>query len=387
MPRIHGGLIPIVTSINSCVEVFPTRLAVLLTMLGCIASNDSSAAKVGSVVRISDELTCARCRILLDTVAILEVPPDTVDGFPASVRVDRTGRFWVFRQGEFPAVFDSTGRFTKTFGEKGDGPGEYRWPYDLIAVSLDTVLILDRRANRITYLDASLKAVHHTSTPFQLFDPILISWPSNVMATGAVAYRESEGQLLQISLASGQAELVGVHQMRVQDADSLASLTLHRLTAFRENRFWGAWLWMYDLSEFDSTGTRLRTFERRPEWFAKMSPFNYNWKNEPPPPNVKAIQLDDSGLLWVFIHVPSSRWREAWPKVPDNVGEVPVAKIKANLLHSTIVEVIDTEKERVVARASLGSFTISALPNGQVAFYEEDDFGARTILATPVLRR
>ena len=41
------------------------------------------------------------------------------------------------------SVFDSTGRPRSPVGRRGEGPGEYQWPYLVRAGRSDTVLVLD----------------------------------------------------------------------------------------------------------------------------------------------------------------------------------------------------------------------------------------------------
>lgn len=88
---------------------------------------------------------------------VLEVPPDTTDGHPVAVRIDHQQRYWLFRREELPAVFDAQGNFLQVVGRTGDGPGEYRQPYDLLLVSRDTLLILDGNDLRGTFLDTTAR--------------------------------------------------------------------------------------------------------------------------------------------------------------------------------------------------------------------------------------
>ena len=68
------------------------------------------------------------------------------------------------------------------------------------------------------------------------------------------------------------------------------------------------------------------------------TPGAYNWKTEPPPPYLAGIEQDDEGLLWAFIHVAAPTWKEAWPKVPEGVREIPSSRIQHELLYMTRVK-------------------------------------------------
>lgn len=51
-------------------------------------------------------------------------------------------------------VFDSTGRYARTFGRKGSGPGEYQNPAGLLWYGADTLLVADYGTSRLTLLGA-----------------------------------------------------------------------------------------------------------------------------------------------------------------------------------------------------------------------------------------
>jgi DNA-binding beta-propeller fold protein YncE len=51
------------------------------------------------------------------------------------------------------SVFDKTGKFIKTIGQMGVGPGEFRTPHALVFDSLDRLIVADRHNPRIQILD------------------------------------------------------------------------------------------------------------------------------------------------------------------------------------------------------------------------------------------
>ncbi len=57
----------------------------------------------------------------------------------------------------FVRVFDSHGAFVRSFGESGDGPGEFRGPRSLSMLPGDNILIDDLNGSRLTTLSSALE--------------------------------------------------------------------------------------------------------------------------------------------------------------------------------------------------------------------------------------
>ncbi len=51
------------------------------------------------------------------------------------------------------SVFDKTGRFIRTIGKTGTGPGEFRTPHSIVFDSLGRLIVADRHNHRIQILD------------------------------------------------------------------------------------------------------------------------------------------------------------------------------------------------------------------------------------------
>jgi hypothetical protein len=138
-------------------------------------------------VPVPDEVACAACNIRTTVAAILVVPRDITDGFPIAVRSDSRSRYWVFRRGDLPAIFDESGKFLQTLGRTGRGPGEYVQPYDMASVGQDSILVFDGDGQRVSVLDASLRYIRSVTMPFEMHSPIVVSWPDTVLDENADA--------------------------------------------------------------------------------------------------------------------------------------------------------------------------------------------------------
>jgi hypothetical protein len=89
------------------------------------------------------------------------------------------------------------------------------------------------------------------------------------------------------------------------------------------------------------------------------------------------VQVDSSGLLWVFASVPSDTWPSAWPAALPGLVELSTSSIAFEKLYHTAIEVIDPSINRVIARSFLDSWIVEALPNRRAVTYSVDVAGGR----------
>lgn len=363
---------------------------VVTTVLALITVARASAQRPPSVLEIPDGVACASCQITTRALAKLVVPRDSTDGFPTTVRLDPQARYWVFRRGDMPAVFDSAGQFIRTVGRHGRGPGEFLQPYDAVAFRRDSLIVLDGDGRRATVLAPSLRPVRYLTIPFEMHSPIVVSWPDTIIASGIVPTAGEVGWALhRVSFSSKDAAVTksfgtGDGELRPEGVARM----WHWLTPAAGGFFWSAWMYGYTLSQWRANGSLIRSLQRRPEWFPSPSPSSLGNPETPPPPFVVGVQQDDDGLLWVFVHVPAPEWRKAWPTLPPGTREVPSRMIAKEKLFRTTVEVIDPRLGRVVARKTLESFVVGGLQGRRVAVYEVGADGEQhiSVLALDLVR-
>lgn len=349
------------------------RISVALLSLSCAGAK---AGREGAVVRIPDDPSCPRCVIALRAVTTLSVPVDTADGLPTAVLLDSRSRTWVFREGEAPALFDAQGRFLRTLGRTGRGPGEYEMPWYFLPMAHDSVMVLEAQSRRGTVLDPELHPIRFVRLPPGLGSPIVVSWPDTIIGSGSVPLQEAAGPIHRFSFESGDG-VVAASFRPGGDAipDEMLLYSRHEFSAPSDGRFWSIWSMRYDVTQWSAEGASLRALERRPEWFPGLSPWNYDWRHEPPPPHAGGIAEDGDGLLWVYVRVAAPTWREAFVDIPPGVGEYDPRHVYHEKLYRTAVEVIDPRRARVVARTFIDRYFVSALPGARAAFYEVSDDG------------
>lgn len=142
-------------------------LAPLLLVLGLTAGcSEGGGPPIEAVVRDSADVVIQEFPAgVLDRAAAFRLAeaPDVrigvVEGAPeyqwtrpvAAARLS-DGGFAVLEQ--VPAeirMFDRSGQFLQRVGTEGDGPGEFRTPVGLVALAGDTILVWDRRAQRLSW--------------------------------------------------------------------------------------------------------------------------------------------------------------------------------------------------------------------------------------------
>jgi hypothetical protein len=323
-------------------------------------------------IRISDVASCETCRIAFREVISLRPPLPKRDGYPLAVRTDQRHRLWLVRRGELPVLFDSIGTFIQLVDGLKVGENSISHVTDVVAVGRDTVVLVEAFAFRATVLGANLERIGTWALPMTVQNPTVISWPTNVVASGNLPTTEAVGlPLHQFALSSRELSLV--RSFSSDDGDVVPDwsvLSMHHFTTPKANGYWSAWVNGYDLTLWDSTNKVRQRLVRRPSWFSVPSPPNYDWRNRPPPPHIAAIEQDDEGLLWVYLRTASPQWRSAWPAVDRSILEVPARAIKMERLFRTTVEVIDPRRRRLVKSHVVDAYVINALPNGRAAFLD-----------------
>ena len=355
----------------------------LLGMLGLVPTLILSQAPSPAAVQVPEALACSTCSIALQYRFPLRGRGIDLSlvGLPNAVRMDAAGRIWVLQPQELPLVFDSTGVLIATVGQKGQGPGEFRAPTDIIPVDRDSTVVVDLFNARATVIGPDLKPVRFVSSNHSLKGVVVLAWPSKVVANGVLRTPASAGwPLHRVSFAGAAVELLssfGLGDGAVLPDERPATQIVARSRS--PNTFWSADRNRYRVSLWSETGTLLQSFERSPPWFKAQSPTLGNW-DTPPSPVIAGIWEDTAGLLWVFANVPRASWKEAWPA--RRSSELSVRQVAFEKLFQTRVEVIDPRTRRVLARQLYDEFVFDVLPGPRAVSYVVDDLGVPSILVT-----
>lgn len=327
-------------------------------------------------VQIPDRPLCSQCSIEMELEVSLGDHDDgaSLTGPPSTVRLDSSGRFWVLDGAEPPLVFDSAGAFLTSVGRAGEGPGEFRSAIDVLDVGGDSLLVLDMALGRSTVVSPELRALRTLPLdPFQVWTGAVMSWPDEVVLHGIAASAEAVGWPFHlVALRPEGLDLrrsFGPDRGESRGPNPIGLLSV--LAVDPHGELWSGDRHLYRLSGWSPDGRLERSLERKPEWFAERSTRPQGGPSSPPQPRIADMRFDAEGLLWVFLHIPSPRWREAWPAGGDATGEISVRRIQADRLYTTRIEVLDLNLGRVVTQSSVDGLVVAALPGRRVAFYRE----------------
>ena len=167
----------------------------LLAIVAISAAAPPSAAQ--DTITVSGEVTCADCRIVLDTVLTIGGldGPGVETVHPLSmVAVDRRNRIHVgIHRPPSVSVFDASGRFVRSFGREGEGPGEYE-SISHINAGPRYIHVFDRDNGR-TMLDYDFNVVRVDRFPGQILTAIVLESDAVVFA-GMVGTRARAGYRL-----------------------------------------------------------------------------------------------------------------------------------------------------------------------------------------------
>ena len=189
----------------------PARSGLILaSLLVCIASATVPSQTSGQERRtVSGAVTCSECRIVFDTVAIVGGLDEgsEVLSILIVVAVDPQGRVLITNwQHQEIFVFSETGRFLRTVGRAGDGPGEFR---DISGISTGPRYVHVSEFDRgRTLLDHAFGFVRRDQFPGQFAD-FYVTNADDAVLTGNLPSPSSVGHPLHIVSPDGAIRSFG----------------------------------------------------------------------------------------------------------------------------------------------------------------------------------
>jgi hypothetical protein len=330
-------------------------------------------------VHVPDRPLCNACSVEVRTLVGLGTfdGPGSLAGPPNQVMIDASGRYWIVDGQELPTVFDQFGEFAGTVGRRGRGPGEFLSAAAVLQAGTDSVLVLDLSTQRATVIGPDLMPVRGISLgSLGVINARAIAWPGEVVVHALSFSRDrTNWPLHHVSLGRNEMDVrrsFGPGNGEVRRGGSAAEL-LTTLANPGSASFWTSDVYAYRVAEWTPSGELKRLLERTPDWFPGRSRDGMGNPATPPPPRIKSIEMDSTGLLWVFAHVPAEDWRAAWAGVDGAASEISLRTLPTDRLYRTMLEVIDVDRQRVITRALLDEYVINALPDRRIAIYREVD--------------
>jgi hypothetical protein len=330
-------------------------------------------AQAPAALVISSTRVCDNCSIRGVRVATIEHGPDHL-GYSDRVRAyaAQDGHFFVVDPLTFPAqviVTDAAGRFLRTLGRFGHGPGEFQQPAVALAHTADSVAVYDLLGRSISVFDRRLQFVRRyivAQVGITAFAAVLFP-DGHLVKNALLMTRESIGYPLHVIDATGAP--VRSFGKEVRSSTPASAPSDARLLAVRDDTtFWAAHAYRYEIELWSRTGRRLGSLLRDAPWFP---PYQEGSMLHLPRPYIQGVFQDAVGLLWVHIAVPDPR-RPAMPRIENNAA---AGAARSNATYNTIIEVIDPAAGTLLATARFQQFFHLAIQPGLLVMNVEDADG------------
>ena len=320
--------------------------AILTAIFGaCSPSDGRLSSDLGGEVRLIDgDPLCPDCEIVFREVATLggDDDPGSVweraGGGECMVAGLGNGEFLLgaVTGGGQLFVFDSEGRFSRTIGRSGRGPGEFRRMAALAVGEGDTIFAKDDGNGRLQILTADGEYIRSFRIP-RPYRPFVRLGDGTFAFHGPV---NQPGDPIFRQLDPMGAEIHRFRPSRIGEPD--LEMGFVRPRPGRSGALWTATAWRYALEEWSDAQTFERTLIRDVEWFPPYPDFpDEVYQSVPPPTTLSGIVEDDRGRLWVNLLRPDPDWRPDIPLSPRPAWN--------RATFDNLIEVIDISAARVIA--------------------------------------
>ena len=339
----------------------------LLSILAISVGPARALSQDAPVRTFGAEPTCSNCRLDLEHIGIIaDSDDDPWMGEDIFVSQDRHGRFYATSFDASPgvvSVIDRSGQRVDRFGRQGEGPGEGRWVRPP-AFRGDTAYVYDPMLGRMTVWSPGpgREVLRTMRVPARLRNWMILDSGELIM-TGLLNTRDAIGYPVHVVTDDRVTRSFG-NQSPAFRADA-AALSDRRVALSNGGRLWIAHRRRYVIELWNIHGTKLRELRVDADWFPPWDGERTDLDTQIPPPQVNAIREDDTGLLWVFVHVADENFHENRRQLEDSgTGMGPIVRPwDRSDLRDTIVHVIDP-KEGIVAAARFDRYLFITHPDG-----------------------
>lgn len=318
--------------------------------------------------------TMQACEIHLEK--IMDHKGDEVGAPPVALLTsDRVFIVRLFASKEI-AVFDRSGRFLRTVGREGEGPGEFRAITSLVELPDGGIAAFDPLLSRLTYFtrELELRSVHRLPVRVSHAGAVRLPGGAWVLA-GEMVERAAYGSPLVRVDSVGQL-LTYYGRNETETEGGLRGVMVARQLAYHPRI--GAVSMKrihYSLELREDDGTLSEVFAPEVDWFAWPPPLEPGTNPHilgQPEDQIYGIQFDEAGRLWILAQDEG----EDWESGIENGRVVDYDK-----WIDFRVEVLDLEsRETLCATRITDKRFIGSFPGPRVIHsYSEDWLGRPTV--------
>lgn len=323
---------------------------------------------------------CEECEIRLERAIVLTDDPDVaipLAGGTKSVVQDSEGRFIVahdYNPSQL-VVFDQSGKFLRTLGRDGEGPGEFARIMKIGLSPEGDIHAFDYSQLRETLYSEDLELMDTRLLPFRVRD---VEWFGDGRVV--VAARSFSPAVVGFPLHTlGVERNVELSFGAVDETvrPDMTALQRRFITRASDDSVWAAYVHKYTIEEWSISGERRRVIARSADWFLPWFSENGFSPAQPPQPEVQEVFQDPDGLLWVICILSDPNWPAGLTSGSAEGGGYGVSDWER--LFDSYVEVIDTSTMELVASRRYDEYFLGFTNRGHIIGYREDAEGTPSI--------
>lgn len=367
--------------------------AAAVAALGCGTARDHGQ-RAGSSVLISSEVSCPSCSIVIESVLTLEGA--FFNGPATTIERDPAGVFYYLPDGGdgLLKVYGSDGRFVRQIGRQGAGPGEYEVIRNVLVARDGSIHVLDAALGRRSKFSRDGQFLGSTLAPAVVggvgMSAVLL--PDDHFAVNARPRSPADsGYAFQVIDQEGNATRAFAD---TSPFDPSRRWLQHRLLWARpDGELLVARPYSFTIDVYASDLTKKLSIARVADWILSQDPEREPGDgvfDRPFTAQLSAIWEDAQGLLWLHMMVPSPAWRPG-PSAPQEgieLNQEAVAALANRPRFETILEAVDLERQRVLARYRRDGSVGAPFGGGYLASSVEDSVGQPRVRISRVqLRR
>jgi hypothetical protein len=248
-------------------------------------------------------------------------------------------------------VFDSAGRYLRSIGRRGTGPGEFVSTRGVIRTG-DTLHVFDQRLLRRTLLTTAGQFISAAPYVGQILEAA--SLDSGRLVVNTIPRGEGIGhRVLAIMDANGDFAVTFGDTVGERNIDP--NRYWRKLAVAPNGTIWSARLPEYRLDQWSASGAHLRAIRIEADWFESHDGSHIYAPDRASGPMIGGIQADSVGRIWVIVHVPDPDRSSAFEADPDSPDG-----LRFNGDHSALwdtrIAVIDLATEEVLGETTVPEY-------------------------------
>lgn len=306
---------------------------------------------------ITGDALCAACRVIHTIVATLDSETSAISGEPVALAQVSDRLFMIDRRDRASILmFAKDGRFLGTIGRRGHGPNEFA-NLSNFAASGDTLYAFDNGNARIVLLSSS--GAFLSERPLQ-----------TTIVHGGIA--TDKGMVLNSTILTFERIGLPLHLIDEQGVITRSfgsprpvlrpdkpGEQLRALARSADGGIWSAHRTSYVIDHVESAGEHT-SFRRDPPWFPPDVPRPIG-TGKSPPPWIMGIAQEARGRLVVLVNVPDPNYTAILGPRRQSTFGLHYDVSRREELYDTVVEVLDTDRRRLIVTDRLPFYLVGFL--------------------------